>query len=101
MVELARDGTDLGSGILQCAKEDWEKTGRAGEVPPDAYIEGPRRQAHADLEKAIKKRNRGWSGLSIKPVGILAVVKRAWSLTCTDSYNLLYAIVSLGEGARR
>lgn len=77
MVELARDGTDLGSGILQCAKEDWEKTGRAGKVPSNAYIKGHRRQAHADLEEAMKKRNGGWSGLSIKPVGVLAVIKRA------------------------
>ena len=77
MVELGRDGDDLGSGILQRAKEDWDKTERAGDVPPDAYIEGQRRQAYADLEEAMKRRNGGWSGLSVKLVSVLAVIRRA------------------------
>ena len=77
MVELGRDGDDLGSGILQRAKKDWDKIGRAGNVPPDAYIEGQRRQAYADLEEAMKRRNREWSGLSVKLVSVLTVIKRA------------------------
>ena len=77
MVELGRDGDDLGPAILQRAKADWDKTGRAGDVPPDAYIEGQRRQAYADLEEAMSRRNGGWSGLSVKLVSVLAVIKRA------------------------
>ena len=75
-----------------------KKTGRAGEVPPDAYIGEQRRQAYANLEEAMKKRNGGWSRLSAKLVGVVAVLKRAKSSTCAE-YNLLYATVSMGEGS--
>lgn len=76
MIELARDGDDLGPGMLECATKDWKDTGRPGEVPSDPFVELQKRQAYADMEKVMEERNRGWSGLSVTVVAVLAVIKR-------------------------